>query len=95
MISRFLHFFPLALLFQYFIFQQTEPLKMFPASFPVSLFPAFLSISPHTQETQKHKSEKLGLGGELYPSLKKKKDKNMSSLNLTKFNVNYGVGEDS
>ena len=70
---------------------------MFPASFPSSLFPAFLSISPHTQETQKHKSEKLGLGSELYPSFqkKKKKDNNISSLNLTKFNVKYGAGEDS
>ena len=71
---------------------------MFPASFPSSLFPAFLSISPHTQETQKHKSEKLGLGCELYPRFqkkKKKKDNTISSLNLTKFNVNYGAGEDS
>ena len=71
---------------------------MFPASLPSSLFPAFLSISPHKQETQNHKSKKLGLRSELYPSLKKKKkkkDNNMSSLNLTKFNVNYGVGEDS
>ena len=48
---------------------------MFPASLPSSLFPAFLSISPHKQETQNHKSKKLGLRSELYPSLKKKKKK--------------------
>ena len=64
---------------------------MFPASFPSSLFPAFLSISPHTQVTQKHKSEKLGLGVNFAPVFKKKKkkDNNMSSLNVTKLNVNY------
>lgn len=46
---------------------------MFPASFPrLTVSNLSVNFTSYTR-AQKHKSEKLGLGGELYPSLKKKK----------------------